>query len=265
MAREVLLPVVLQTAIERRYLDPAKAERVAVEAARRQLPVERALVVLGVLSVRRVERLQLHVRYRSLRKVDKTYVKIAIRSRLLGELDAEAACEEQRRRFEVERECVRVGAILVANGVLTVAQDQEVRAKVARVSTEIAASGSGSEATKLLAEESACSRSPAVMPSGPTYDTIDRAMGRVEAVKRAHQELSTSEQPEAVGPPRDSAAEFENAVRMLARRRVQSTTSSGGVIASGGHMAPDEGTSRTAGAPLDQPRRSGTRKSLRSA
>lgn len=263
MAREVLLPVVLQTAIERRYLDPATAERVALEAARRQLPVERALVVLGVLSVRRVERLQLHVRYRSLRKVDKTYVKIAIRSRLLGELDAEAALEEQRRRFEGDRECVRVGAILVANGVLTAAQDQDVRGKVARVSTELA-SGSGSEATKLLAEESACSRSPAVMPSGPTYDTIDRAMGRVEAVKRAHEELSTSEQPETVGPPRDSAAEFENAVRMLARRRVQSTTSSGGVISSGG-VAPDEGTSRTAGAPLDQPRRSGTRKSLRSA
>jgi len=262
MAREVLLPVVLQTAIERRYLDPATAERVALEAARRQLPVERALVVLGVLSVRRVERLQLHVRYRSLRKVDKTYVKIAIRSRLLGEIDAEAALEEQRRRFEGDRECARLGAILVANGVLTAAQDNEIRGKVARVSTELA-SGSGSEATKLLAEESACSRSP-TMPSGPTYDTIDRAMGRVEAVKRAQQDLSTSEPQPMAEAPRDSAAEFENAVRMLARRRVQATTSSGGVISSGG-MAPDEGTSRTAGAPLDQPRRSGTRKSLRSA
>lgn len=259
MGREAVLPTVLQTAVERRYLDVATAERVALEAGRRQLPVERALVVLGVLSPRRVERLQLHVRYRAVRKADKTYLKLALRAKLVGEVDADAALDEQRDRFEEERTCVRVGSLLVARGVVTAAQDAELRARVARASTE-QASDSGSEATKLLAEESACSRSPA-----PTYDAIDRAMDRVEAVKRAQQDLSTSEAPaeadEERAPPRDSAAEFENAVRMLARRRVQ-TTASGGLV-----MAPDEGTSRSAGAPLDAKAKktTGLRKALKIA
>lgn len=227
MGREAL-PAVLAVAVERRYLDVEAAERLAAEARRLNRPAETLLTERGILSARRVERLQLHVRYKSLRKVDKAYAKIAMKGGLVDETTVEAALDLQRKKFENGRDCLRLGAILVKQGRLTEDQDRQVRSKVAKLSA--GESGSASAAATLL-DDSASRGTPGsdvelkadsgVAPV-PTYEKIDSAVNRVEAVRRVAEDLSESERTGPVDTPitRDSAAEFENACVMLARRRM---------------------------------------------
>lgn len=226
MGREAL-PAVLAVAVERRYLDVAGAEKLAAEARRANRPVETLLTERGVLSARRVERLQLHVRYKSLRKVDKAYAKVALKTALVDEPTLTAALDLQRRRFEDRRECLRLGAILVKQQRLTEAQDRQIRSRVAKLSAG-ADDGSASAAATLL-DDSASRGAPGsdVDAKGdsavvPTYEAIDSAVNRIEAVRRAAEDVSESERTFAVDAPitRDSAVEFENACVMLARRRV---------------------------------------------
>jgi hypothetical protein len=221
MGREAL-PALLEIAIERKYLDVAEAGRIAAEARRSGKPVEAVLIDRGALSTRRVERLQLHLRYKSLRRVDKAYGKVAVKGGLVAAKDLEAALELQRRRFEEQRDCLRLGAILVKQGLITLDQDKQVRTRVAKLSAS-SASGSASGAATLL-DDSASQGAGRPVPA-PSYERIDEAVGRVEAMRRLQEDLSESCQAEDdtgdVPPPRDSAAEFENACVLLARRRVQ--------------------------------------------
>lgn len=222
------LPPVLAIAIERRYLDPQTAQEVAAEAQRTGRPAEAVLASRGLLSARRVERLALHVRYRSLRKADKAYAKVAARGRTVDEATLAAALDLQRRWFEERRECLRLGAILVKQGRLTVDEDRTIRSRVAKLSATGSESASQSAAATLL-DDSASHGAPQPGKRPPSYDAIDQAVARVEAVRRAQEDLSASEGTSDAPAPRDSAAEFENACVMLARRRV-----GGGVSKSGG-------------------------------
>jgi hypothetical protein len=217
---EQSLPPVLAIAVERRYLDPRTAQEVALEALRTGRPAEAVLSARALLSPRRVERLVLHVRYRSLRKADKAYAKVALRARIVDEATLAVALDLQRTRFEERRECLRLGAILVRQGHLTEGEDRNIRSRVAKLSASESASQS---AAATLLDDSASHGVPQQGKRAPSYEAIDQAVARVEAVRRAQEDLSVSEAAasDADAPaPRDSAAEFENACVMLARRRV---------------------------------------------
>ena len=233
MAREGL-PSLLAVAIERRYLDEVTADKIAAESRRSGKGPEAILLERGLLSERRIERLQLHVRYKTLRKADKAYAKVALKHELVTQAHVEAALDVQRRRFEEKRDCLRLGAILLKQGKLTDEQDRSIRARVAKVSASGSASGS---AAATLMDDSA---SQGEKRREPTYELLDEAVARVGAVKKVAEELSESVKDTGDRPVgRDSAAEFEAACVMLARRRVSGGSSpnvhkSGGVSKSGG-------------------------------
>ena len=218
---EPSLPPVLAIAVERRYLDARTAQEVAREALRTGRPAEAVLSARALLSPRRVERLVLHVRYRSLRRADKAYAKVALRARIVDDATLAVALDLQRTRFEERRECLRLGAILVKQGHLTEGEDRNIRARVAKLSASESASQS---AAATLLDDSASHGVPHQgRRAAPSYEAIDQAVARVEAVRRAQEDLSVSEAAasDADAPvSRDSAAEFENACVMLARRRV---------------------------------------------
>lgn len=211
------LPAVLAMAVERRYLDPRAAQEVAEEARRSGRPAEAVLSQRDLLSPRRVERLVLHVRYRSLRKVDKAFARVALRARILDDGTLGAALDLQRRRFEERRECLRLGSILVKQGHLTADEDRNIRARVAKLS---AAESASQSAAATLLDDSRSDGAPRLAQQRPTYQAIDGAVARVEALRREQDDLSVSERTDDAPPPGDSAAEFENACVMLARRRV---------------------------------------------
>lgn len=219
-AEQTTLPPVLAIAVERRYLDARTAQEVAREALRTGRPAEAVLSARALLSPRRVERLVLHVRYRSLRRADKAYAKVALRARIVDDATLAVALDLQRTRFEERRECLRLGAILVNQGHLTEGEDRNIRARVAKLSASESASQS---AAATLLDDSASHGVPHQGKRAPSYEAIDQAVARVEAVRRAQEDLSVSEAAasDADAPAsRDSAAEFENACVMLARRRV---------------------------------------------
>lgn len=220
MAREGL-PALLAVAIERRYLDEVTADKIAAEARRTGKGPEAVLADRGLLSARRIERLQLHVRYKSLRKADKAYAKVALKGGLVDEAAIEAALDAQRRRFEEKRDCMRLGAIFLKQGKLTDEQDRLVRSRVAKISAS--ESGSTGSAAATLMDDSASQGEKKTDKKEPSYELIDEAVSRVEAVRKAAEDLSESV-PQQGGPVgRDSAAEFEAACVMLARRRVTGT------------------------------------------
>lgn len=202
------LPPVLAIAVERRYLDPRAAQDVADEALRTGRPAEAVLASRGLLSARRVERLALHVRFKSLRKADKAYGKVAVRSRIVDDATIAAALDLQRRRFEERRELLRLGTILMKQGHVTESEDRTIRSRVAKLSASESASQS---AAATLLDDSASQGAPAPGKRPPSYDAIDQAVARVEAIRRAAEELSVSEQVSegtADAPAtRDSAAE----------------------------------------------------------
>lgn len=223
------MPSLLAVAIERRYLDEATAARIAAESRRTGKGPEVLLVDRGLLSERRVERLQLHVRYKSLRKADKAYAKVAMHLGLVDAASIDAALDAQRRRFEEKRDCLRLGAILVQQGRLADDQDRQIRARVAKVSAS--ASGSSGSAAATLMDDSA-SQGERPEKKDPSYELLDEAVARVDAVRKVQEDLSESV-PQGgdrrVG--RDSAADFEAACVLLARRRMgadASVSKSGG-------------------------------------
>jgi len=120
------LPLDLQIAVERGYLRPVQAKLVLARCRERREPVAGAIRALGYLSERRLQRLQNHVRYRVMRREDKRYARLA---QVLGLLDGARAARglaEQRRRFGRDRERIRLGTLLVAEGALTREQDRDL-------------------------------------------------------------------------------------------------------------------------------------------
>lgn len=240
MAREAL-PALLAVAIERRYLDEVTADKIAAEARRTGKGPEAILADRGLLSPRRIERLQLHVRYKTLRKADKAYARVALKQGLVDQATIEGALDVQRRRFEEKRDCLRLGAILLKQGKLTDDQDRQIRARVTKASAS--SSGSSGSAAATLMDDSASQGEKRVEKKEPSYELIDEAVARVEAVRRVQEDLSESVPEQGAPLGGDSAAEFENACVMLARRRVTGTpplksasTKSGGVSKSTGGL-----------------------------
>lgn len=209
----------LQIAVQREYLSEEAAREVGLRARLRRCSAERILLEEGLLSVRRIERLRTHLTFRTMRKNDKRYAELAIKQGWIEVGDAKQGLRHQKRVFAKRRECVRLGSWLIEQDALTVEQDRELRMRVLgrRPSNPtvpaVRDEASSFEATIPLHEDSQIKSN-----AGPcSYRAIEAALERVEAIRAVQEEMSTSDHIALASP--DSAAEFENACRMLARRR----------------------------------------------
>lgn len=116
------LPLELRVAVERGYLSLAQAREVQWRARSHGEGVSAAILALGLLSARRLRRVENHVRYRLMRRQDRRYALLA-RSLVATPLLV-AALAEQRERFATRRERVRLGQLLVRHGLLSASQDR---------------------------------------------------------------------------------------------------------------------------------------------
>jgi len=217
----------LDIALERRYLDAEQVDRVRHEARVRRCAPERLIVEWRMLSLRRIERLRLHLQYRTMRQADKSYVRLAIRRGWLQRDLGQEALLAQRRAFERGRSCRRVGAILIEAGGLTPEQDRRLRGALSE--RRAPAASAAASAPRRSDEDSAATlalHESSVAGSGggrctKTFHALEAALERVEAIRAITADLSTSDQPGLTPARADSAEELENACQMLARRRVR--------------------------------------------
>lgn len=221
----------LKVALDRGYLEPDVVRRVAREAKVRRVSPERVLLERRVLSVRRMERLRSHLRYRVTRRSDKAYAEIALRQGLVSKRDLRAALKYQKTLFAQDRRCMRVGSRLIEKGLISLEDDRRLRAAVRgreHVPSDVAkANGASSTQALPLDEESALRSQTPEIQRQTSYHQIEAALARVEAIRALRDDLSTTDQAmtqEMTATP-DSACEVENALVMLARARV--TTSVG--------------------------------------
>lgn len=215
----------LKIALERGYLEPDVVKSVAREAKIRRVTPERVLLERRILSVRRMERLRSHLRYTLTRRSDKVYGAMIVRKGIVKKRAVVSALKYQKVLFVQERRCVRLGSRLIEKGLITVEQDRQFRllAKGREVPAEVRRESEASSTQALaLDEESALRSGPGNTPPS-SYAAIEAALARVDALKALRDDLSTSDTPGYEAPTPDSAAEFENALSMLARRRVGET------------------------------------------
>ncbi|MGE0706579.1 MAG: hypothetical protein AB7N76_05810 [Planctomycetota bacterium] len=216
----------LKIALDRGYLDADVVRRVAREAKTRRVSPERVLLERRLLSVRRMERLRTHLRYRVTRQGDKAYAAVAARSGLVSLDQLRAALKYQKTLFTTERRCIRVGSRLIEQGLLTVDQDRKLRARSHALAASAPARKKGqqdaSSTQALPLDEESRLRSRTGDQPPASYAAIEAALARVDAIRALQEDLSTSERSlpsEQLATP-DSAEEFENALATLARRRV---------------------------------------------
>ena len=216
----------LKVALDRGYLEPDVVRLVAREAKVRRVSPERVLLERRILSVRRMERLRSHLRYRVTRRSDKAYAAAALREGLVSKRDLRAALKYQKALFSQDRRCMRVGSRLIERGLISLEDDRRLRAAVrgrVHVPSEVA-KGNGASSTQALPldEESALRSQTPEIQRQTSYHQIEAALARVEAIRALRNDLSTTDQAmtqEANATP-DSACEVENALVMLARARV---------------------------------------------
>ncbi len=247
----------LGIAVERGYLTPEQADQAIAEAAARRCSPEQVLLERRAITVRRLERLRAHQQFRVMRKNDKSYLKLAVRQRWIDGRSAKRVLDQQRRAFESRRLCLRAGALLIEQSLLSNDQDRSLRTAlsarqrpIASTTTRGGSSGPVAWSTRadsaatLALHESSVTGSDLGASAGPTYRALEAALERVEAIRAIGHDLSTSDPALQEKPPRmDSAEELENACAVLGRRRVglepeaprrrpkKSTTSTGKFLA----------------------------------
>ncbi len=211
----------LQIGVERGYLDSRTAAHLLAEADDRGCSPE--LLLRQTLSPRRVARLRNHHRYRTMRKVDKLYAAMAIRGGHLTKTQVLISLKHQKRRFEGHRQCVRLGSHLIERGLLTFDEDRILLARVtgSKLPSEVVRSVEevpSSAATLALDEESM----PSLSTQPSSYAQIEEAVRRVDHLRNIQNDLSTSDNvgTDAKRGRGDSANEIENALTVLARRRL---------------------------------------------
>ncbi len=211
--------------LERGYLDAASTAGLLEEAHRLGCSADRLLVEREILSPRRIKRLRNHHRYRAMRKVDKVYGALAVRRRIVTRRQVIAALDHQKRHFESHRECIRVGSQLIDGGLLTVEEDRELRASVTGTELPPEVQGEASSAATIALDEGSRHSLFTARPS-TSYAKIEEAVRRVDSLREIQEDLSTSDNigvGDSDTPQRarcDSANEIENALTVLARRRL---------------------------------------------
>jgi hypothetical protein len=212
----------LKIALDRGYLTAEEVRRVARESKVRRVTPERVLLERRILSVRRMERLRTHLRFKVTRRTDKTYAALAVRSGVVTKRAIRAALKYQKTLFTSERRTMRLGSRLIEQNLITVDEDRRLRSKVRGQENLPVAVRRGSQASStqaLALDEESALRSQTAAMANANYQAIEAALARVEAIHALRDDLSTSEQAPNHASP-DSAAEFENALTMLARARV---------------------------------------------
>lgn len=130
--------------------DLERAKSIQSQARERglELPLDRVLLKLHLLTRDQILGLWRALRYYLWRKEDKFFVKIALQSKLLTEKLARACLKEQKRAYKQEDLLVRVNEIARQRGYLTGSQDravvdamQKVRPVTLRPFTEVDAEG----------------------------------------------------------------------------------------------------------------------------
>lgn len=213
----------LQIGVERGYLDSRTAAGLLEEAEHLGCSVERLLRDGNVLSPRRIVRLRNHYRYRTMRKIDKLYGAMAVRQGLVTKSQVLVSLKHQKRRFEGHRQCVRLGSHLIERGLLTFEDDRTLLARVtgSKLPSEVVRQveeAPSSAATMALDEGSM----PSLTAQPSSYAQIEEAVRRVDSLRDMQNDLSTSDNvgADAQRARRDSANEIENALTVLARRRL---------------------------------------------
>lgn len=112
-----------------------RARAVQRHAAQRglDLPLDRVLLKLNLLSREQILGLWRALRYYVWRKEDKFYVKIAIQSNILTEKIARACLKEQKKAYKHEDVLVRVNEIARQRGYLSDSEDRAIVEAMARV------------------------------------------------------------------------------------------------------------------------------------
>lgn len=214
----------MKIAIERGYVDDATARTIGAEAALRRCSAERILLERRLMSTRRLERLRAHVRYRAMRKADKRYGRVALSLGIVDRRAIELGLLHQRQVFERRRDCLRLGSYLIERRLLSADEDRDIRARLSGGTALVPLNDrrndrqSGSSAQTLAVTSSSAIQSSSA-GGAASYRAIEAALERVEKIRAIQEELSVSEnhgQPAGL----DSAAEFEDACRILAQRRM---------------------------------------------
>lgn len=120
----------MKIAMERNYLKRAQAEQLLAAVRERGLPADQLAIDMGLLSDRRVRRLQNHLLYRTMRKADKVYATLAQRTGVVPRPQLERALQLQKVRFRETRARQRLGSILIELGQLSDEQDRDLRLRV---------------------------------------------------------------------------------------------------------------------------------------
>jgi hypothetical protein len=217
----------LKIAVERGYLTVEIARRVLRATRERECSAEQILREDSLLSERRIGRLNTHFRYRSMRKSDKLYGLLAVRKDLVSKSQVLTSLSAQKRAFETQRECVRLGSHLIERGLLDVGQDRHLRAEATgnTVPSEVvrAVGDDIPSSAATLALDEGSKLGIEILGSTNSYRMITDAVARVDAIREIRQDLSTSDNVGSDGTPKargDSANEIESALTMLARQRL---------------------------------------------
>lgn len=239
----------LEVGVERGYLTPPQVARIQAEMERSGRSAEQSAEKLEILSRRRVQRLLNHVRFKSLRQVDKVYLKAAVKAGLITQADADWSLRTQRERFEQGRERLRAGSLLLERRLLRPEQDRDLSAKVAQELALREPSGVGSGSSAALGDlkndssatpVGAVQRDTRARAAGYAADTAARQAPRPEAASapiraeaasaptRVARPATTRSEPklelkDEEPPPQmmDSAEAYERACIQLARRRIE--------------------------------------------
>ncbi|MCA8925220.1 MAG: hypothetical protein KDD82_25645 [Planctomycetes bacterium] len=200
----------LKLAVDRGYLDPGIARALLREASATRRRAEDLAVQRGHLSMRRLRRLQGHLRFRSLRRSDKAYARLVLELGWVDPAALEQALEDQKLRFATQRERIRLGTLLVERGALSADQDRTLCAQ--RCEEHDSQMGrTPANSTRLTRTFSA---------HGPSVRQLEAAVHKVEWLRKLSEQVGQSEHPAGADWSRDSAAAVEAicAARATARR-----------------------------------------------
>jgi len=241
----------MRVAVERGYLPGEQADALLAEAQATDTPVADLAVARGVLSQRRVGRVQNHVRYRTVRKADKRYA-AAARAAGVDPALLERALRDQRARFERSRERVRIGTYLLDEGAITPDQDRRFRAE--------ASTASGSDLASGAAGRSAVGRTTGAGRVKSSAGRVKSSAGRVKS-SAARGKSSAGRVKSSAGRVTSSAARGTSSAARGTSSAARGTSSAarGKSSAARGTSSAARGKSSAAWATVSPTRSSGAR------
>ena len=195
----------LKIAVQRKYLSAELAQKLYRKAKQCGHGVEDLALHLKVLTPKRVERIRLHLAYKTTRKEDKSLVQAAVRAKHITAAQGQWVLKKQRAQFEADRTLVRCSDLLLRKGAMT---PRELRRLSYRIDPNV------------VAESVAVPQVEASIAQTPSYKEIDAAVSRVERYRKVQAQMSDS----ACNLDTSSAESIEEACRRKAQERSRAFT-----------------------------------------